>query len=415
MSADDTFFFARQPILDRSGQIVAYELLYRPGNTDKTGHIPQNATAQVVINALNLTGLSNLIQQESKAFINIDEHMLFNDSLLTVPKEHFVLELLETITLDEKVIRRVKEFHRLGFRFALDDIVCTEEIITSITPILPYIDIIKLELPQNIESIEPHIGFFKQNKLTILAEKVETDISHQEMHALGCDLFQGYYFAKPTLISGQKIDTSMSIIFRVVNLLSHNKIDEALNVFEQDVALTIQLLRYMNSAAFSFRSEIKSIRHAIMMLGSSHVKQWLTLMSYAMGSNEGMHSPLLQLAQERSNMMRMLAKRYLRKEFHEDSAFVGLLSVLDALFKKPMDELLKELNIDDHIQHILLHQTGPIGELYQLVLAVEQFDEARVHSLLKRLDIDFKTFVNIITECYRLTQEFNQNLATHEV
>lgn len=408
----NTFFFARQPILDRKGKIVAYELLYRSGDTGCATCLPQNATAQVVINALNLTGLSNLLQNENKAFINIDEQMLFDDTLHSVPKEHFILELLETIAFNDKSLQRIKALHAEGFRFALDDVVCSEEVIASIEPVLPYIDIIKLELPQEAGGLVSHIARFKKMNLTVLAEKVESDECHQMMHALGCDLFQGYYFAKPTVVSGQKLDTSLAVIFRVVALLTQNRIDEALRVFEQDAALTIQLLRYMNSAAFCFRSNIKSIRHAVMLLGSNHLKQWLTLISYAMGSDEGIHSPLLKLAQERSNMMHLLAKECLTHEHHEDAAFIGLLSLLEALFRRPLEEVLKELHIDDHLQGILLYRSGPIGQIFELVLAIEIFEQNEIQGLLQDLKLDFKTFVKIVEESYRITEEFQQCLAS---
>ena len=108
ISSSNTFFLARQPILDRNGRISAYELLYRGSMLNSASGLPKNATQQVVTNALNMTGLGNLLEQGTKAFLNINEEMLFSDILQTIPKSHFVLELLETIKFTDAVIEQVK-------------------------------------------------------------------------------------------------------------------------------------------------------------------------------------------------------------------------------------------------------------------------------------------------------------------
>ena len=38
----------------------------------------------------------------------------------------------------------------------------------------------------------------------------------------------------------------------------------------------MKLLKYLNSAAFAFRNDIESIKHALVLLGENPVKQWAT-------------------------------------------------------------------------------------------------------------------------------------------
>ena len=414
MNASDaeTFFFARQPILDGNGKIKAYELLYRSSHHNSAVDMPRHATETVVINAMNLTGLGNLMEKETKAFINIDAQMLFDDILYTIPKNSFVFELLETIDFTPELIERVRELYETGYRFALDDVVCSKEVIGSIKPLLPYVDIVKLDLPQSLEGVRPYIELFKKMELTILAEKVETQSDFDALRDIGCDLFQGFFFAKPTLISGTKVNPKLALLFHIIGLLSQQKHDEALGVFEQDAALTIQLLRYINSAAFSFKSDIRSVRQAIALLGDTHLRQWLTLMSYAMGSKEGLNSPLLKLAQERANLMRLLAERCLGSNAGDDAAFAGLLSLVDALFQKPLETLLEELHIDQSIIDILLYKSEtPLNDIYRLARCVEVFDHATIAYLIEKIGIPFATFAVLVKESYELTESFNQILA----
>ncbi len=407
----NTFFFARQPILDREGQISAYELLYRSNTLNAATNLPKNATEQVVANALNLTGLGNLIDKGTKAFINIDEHMLFSDILNTIPKSHFIFELLETIDFTDAVIEQVKTLYEEGYTFALDDLICSESTIETIKPVLPFVKIIKLEKGQNTESLRPFIVLFKEMGLSILAEKVQTKEEYTELRELGCDLFQGYFFARPTLISGNKVDPKAALVLHAITLLCQNKIEETLELFAQDAALTLQLLRYINSAAFSFHSDIKSTRQAFTLLGNNPLKQWLTLMSYVISSEDGIYSPLLKLAQERANMMILLSEACIGKGSTEQAGFVGMLSLIDALFQRPMEELLHELHIDVSISDILLRSDNcKIENIYQLVLAVESFDNNRITQILGQLDLDIITFSILVKESYRRSEAFMQTL-----
>lgn len=414
MVIDDknTFFFARQPILNREGRISAYELLYRGSILNAATNLPKNATQQVVTNALNLTGLGNLIEKGTKAYINIDEQMLFSDILPTIPKADFIFELLETVEFTDAVIEQVKTLYEDGYTFALDDVVCSKAIISTLMPVLPYVEIIKLESGQEVHGLKPFIALFKKMKLTVLAEKVETKDEYMAFHELGCDLFQGYFFARPTLISGNKVNTKAALVFHAITLVGQDKIEETLDLFAQDAALTLQLLRYINSAAFSFRSDIKSTRQAITLLGANQLKQWLTLMSYAMGSEEGIHSPLLKLAQERANMMTLISETCIGEQAKEQAGFIGMISLIDALFQRPLNELLDELHIDTAICDILLRTSEcEIGKIYQLVLVIESFDNNEINRILEQLGLDFVTFAGLLEESYRRSEAFMETMS----
>ena len=279
-----SLYFARQPILDINGQTYAYELLYRSSLEQGFARIEdgRSATAQVLVNSLNLIGLKNILGR-ALAFINIDTALLMDDMVFSIPKDKFILEVLETIIITPEVVERIKTLKKHGYHFALDDADCSKEYILNFQPIFEYIDILKLDITLIDEAKLPQfLALFKKFKLKILAEKVETQEEFDRYKAFGCDLFQGFFFARPVIIENRRLDPEQILILDLIRQLTEDDhINDICHTFEQNVALTLQLLRFINSAAFSFRSSIKSIRQAVTLLGPNQLKSWLLLISYA--------------------------------------------------------------------------------------------------------------------------------------
>jgi len=414
-----SLYFARQPILDVKGQTYAYELLYRSSLQQGFAPIEDDraATAQVLVNSLNLIGLESILGN-SFAFINIDESLLMDEMVFSIPKDKFVLEILETVVITEAIIERIIELKEYGYRFALDDVDCSKEYIVNFQPIFKYIDILKLDITIVNEKMLPrYLTLFKQFNLKILAEKVETQEQFDKYKALGCDLFQGFFFARPDIIENKRLDPEQVLIFNLIKKLQfEDTIDEVCHSFEQNVALTLQLLRFINSATFSFRASIKSIRQAIMLLGPNQLKSWLLLISYANSGDgiAGLANPLLHLAQTRSNMMQTIAQSVYKEKctgsLLDRAAFIGLLSLVEPLFQSPMQTILQELNVDNSIMRTLIDHEGEFGTIYQLVCAIELFDTDRVDDLLSVLPIDREEFSKAVEEAYKVTEQFCSSL-----
>jgi c-di-GMP phosphodiesterase len=415
-----SLYFARQPILDLQGNTYAYELLYRSSFEHDFHPIADDrgATAQVLVNTLNLTGLNNILGH-AFAFINIDKELLMDEMIFSIPSDKFVLEILETVTITQPLIDRIIELKDKGYRFALDDADCSKEYILNFQPIFEHIDILKLDITLLKEERLPQfLQLFKKFDLKILAEKVETQEEYEKYKAYGCDYFQGYYFARPDIIENKRLDPEHIVILQMIRQMQIDySIDEISRTFEQNVALTLQLLRFINSAAFSFHSSIKSIRQAIMLLGPNQLKSWLLLISYAkpISGAQGLENPLLKLAQTRSNMMQTLCKAVFKQNCDsvllEKSAFIGLLSLVEALFQSPIQTILKELNVDEEIVQTLILHKGDLGSIYQLVCAVEIFDTQNVDNILNTLSLNRGEFSTAIQDAYEITEKFISDLS----
>jgi len=414
-----SIYFARQPILDVKGHVFAYELLYRNSLSHDFDPIEDNklATAQVLVNTLNLVELKNILGN-ALAFVNIDESLLLDEMILSIPKEKFVLEILESVIITPSIIERVKVLKNLGYRFALDDADCSKEYILNFQPIFEYIDFLKLDISTLVEDQLPQfLAIFEKFNLKILAEKVETQEHFDKYKNLGCHLFQGFFFAKPDIIENRPLDPEQLLLLSIIRRLNNEyDLEEILYMFEQNVALTLQLLRFINSAAFSFRSSIKSIRQSITLLGPNQLRSWLLLISYAnpISGPKGITNPLFHLAQTRANMMQTLCKvaypDHCDKTILEQAAFIGLLSLVEALFQTPIDIILHELNVDQEIIDTLILKKGELGTIYQLVCAIEQFDTEYIESTIKVLSLSYSDFSKAVHEAYEITEKFTSSL-----
>lgn len=414
-------YMARQPILDASGRLYGFELLYRAHLSASSSDFTdgKQATASVLVNTLNLAGTEETLGAEY-AFINVDRDFLLDDSIFSIPKEKFILEIIETVPVDETVLERIKMLKMEGFRFALDDVDLSDECLLNFGTLISLIDIVKLDLPHLDESrLEPFIARCRRGRIKLLAEKVETFAQYEHYKSLGCNYFQGYFFAKPDIIENKKLEPERFILLELIGQLQGElDIQKTVKIFEQNAALTFQLLRYINSAFFSLRRPVKSIRQAVLFLGQTQLRNWLLLLAYAHPDQEkkGYQDTLLYLTHTRAAMMqqfcRLLHQNLCDHEMLDKATFIGLLSLAEPLFDTSMDLILGALNLDEEIVASLTRYEGSAGHLLELVLAVEQDDRESVDALLAPFAVDTAALNEAIQQAYAAAGEHFSIIST---
>ncbi len=404
------FYIAKQPIVNLKEETFGYELLFRA--LDDTGQLKAVfkdellATAKVLVNALNHFGMHSLVD-DNLAFVNIDQEFLLDPIILNIPKERFVLEILEDIVVDERTINRIKQLKEIGYYFALDDAHCNDGFIERFTPIFPYMDILKLDVSLIKENtLEKHLDHFKKYDFKMLAEKVETKEDFEKYKSYGCELFQGYFFAKPSIVQKESIDPAYKKIFQLINLLDneYTEMKDIVLELETEIELTIQLLRFINSGYVGLRKDVKSVQQVVMMLGKKPLKQWLLLIAFSKsmeGEAKMTKNPMLELAQNRSKIMAELAKKMRSTSYDShEASFVGILSLVDALLRVPIDIVLNEINVDADVKEALLKRSGELGKLLDLVVAIEKFDMTKTDTLLDELRITNIELSDILQKSY---------------
>jgi len=377
-------FLGRQPILDRRQELYAFELLYRSGTRNAAVFDDEiRATATVITNAFNELGVESVLGRY-RGFINLTEALLLSDMIELLPRDRVVLEVLETVRPSPTVAARCAQLHDLGFSLALDDVSSVDK---TFEPLLPAVEFIKIDLKKTAPgALREIVRHFKARGMALLAEKVDSRTQAAECLALGFDYFQGYFFAKPEIISGKKLSQSEMTLLDVLGLVltdaDQAAIEEAL---KRDAGLTMSLLRLANSVASGLRQHAATIGSAIMLLGRRQLQRWLQLLLYASDPGRNLPTPLMQLAATRGRMMELLLPHAAGHD-GEDLAFItGIMSLMDTLLKQPLAEIVASLPVPPDVRQALLERGGRLGALLALCERLEEGDSARISRALALL------------------------------
>jgi len=372
--APQDIFIGRQPILDRDQQLYAYELLFRRGtqnSADVTDDL--SATATVLSHAFTELGLEAALGPYL-GFVNLDARMLMSDILELLPREKFVLEVLETVEITPEVVARCRELKALGYTLALDDFVRLEE---QHRPLLGMADIVKVDLMgMDDAAVRQAVQALRPWPVRLLAEKVDNEAQARFCRELGFSLFQGYYFAKPAIIAGKKLSHSELSLIRLLGLvLDDSDTTELEGVFKHEPGLTLNLMRLTNSAASGLRQKITSLRHAITVLGRRQLQRWLQLLLYTNPSGGGA-TPLLQLAATRGRFLELLAGDLMgaSRDFEDRAFMTGIMSLMPALLHVPIGEVMATLNVAPEVREALERRDGVLGKMLQLAEKQEEGD-----------------------------------------
>ncbi len=366
----ENLFVARQPIYDKKLAVVGYELLYRSGDMQEAVFEDGDlASCETILNSFMHIGIDNLTGS-SLAFINYPKEFIINESLTAMFKEQSVLEILEDVEPTPEVIEGIKRLKTEGYRIALDDFKYAEDrqAFVDLADFIK-IDVIANDKQQIIQELEHLSGF--QGK--IIAEKVETQELQTMCEELGFDYFQGFFFCKPQLVKQKHIPANKAVVLNLLNKVQNPELDydEFETILAQDVSLSYKLLRYINSAMFSLRREVDSIKDAVVLLGQNNVRKWISLilMSKVVDSKP---DELIVTALVRGKMCELLAEK-IHPEVKPQMFIIGLFSVLDALMDSPMIDLLDTVILSVPIKMALLDKAGMQGKIYEMVLDYEHF------------------------------------------
>lgn len=370
--AAEQLFLGRQPILDRDQQLVAYELLFRTGSRNVAEFTDGvQATATVIANAFSELGVEAALGK-CRGFINVDEHFLFSDMLELLPRHCVVLEILETVPPTPAVIERCKALKAAGYTLALDDVI---QLQPEFVELLSLVEIVKVDIQplSHIELMQLVMKLKPMGK-QLLAEKVDSREQMDQCMKLGFSLFQGYYFAKPTIIAGRKLDHSQLALMKLMGLLLGDADTAELEIaLKPEPGLTVNLLRMTNSVGSRTSETITSLRHAIAVLGRRQLQRWLQLLVFASGSRQGTTNPLLLMAATRGRLMELLAceMRTSDEAFADQAFMAGIMSLMPALIGLPIGEIIAPLGLNSALCKALCEGDGPLGDLLRLAESSE--------------------------------------------
>lgn len=367
-------FIGRQPILDREQLTVGYELLFRSSHdNDAQVTNARAATADVVCKAFGQLGFATALG-DRRAFINVDSEFVFDDAVELLPADTTVLELARIDAVRPDVVARCIALRQHGYEFSVTGIAEDYDELSPMLELASYARIDVIEHPP--EALTKRIQRLRTPTRKLIASRVETLETKKAALDAGFDLFQGFYFARPIIIEGRKLDASTHTLIRLINLVNDDadtaRIETA---FKSEPALSINLLRLVNSVGMGLANKVTSIRQAVTVIGRKQLLRWLQLLLFSHGSDKGgiAANPLMQWAAMRGCFMELLAGRSRPSDrVLRDQAFlVGIMSLMPTALGMPMDEILKQIALVPDVHAALSKREGTLGMLLELT---ERYD-----------------------------------------
>ena len=403
-------FIGRQAILDQQKKVYAYEILFRSGlknafDPNLDGNI---ATQSVMVNAMLDFGMNKLVS-DKRAFINFTEQNLLTRAPKLLPSENVVVEILETVQPTPEILQVVQELKEAGYKIALDDFV----LLPGYEPLIEMADIIKVDFrittdPEERKSMREILP----KHVRLLAEKIETEEEFQQALEYGYVLFQGYFFCKPAVLHQKRLTSNALSKIRLLREVNRQNVDFSAitGVISSDTNLVHKLLTYINSAGIGLTNHVSNLKQATVLLGTSGVLRWVTLVSLQTFS-EDKPPELFTLSLLRAKFCELIAQSLKRPGLTPDTGFLlGMFSLLDVLLSLPMEDVLKEVALADDINAALLGEDNDLRRLLDLVIAYEKGDWDAVITCSDRLNLpadQLKPTYDNVLEWYNVLQSIS--------
>lgn len=396
---------ARQPIFDKTRNVVAYELLFRSSMSNSySGGDGDQATTDVIVASFLSIGM-DVVTGGKKALINFTDNLLKSKVAHLLPCDILAVEILETVEPEPEIIAACQELKKDGYTIVLDDFVFHPRF----APLIELADIIKIDFiatsPLERKSI---VQRFAQTKIKFLAEKVETQAEFEEAVQCGYSYFQGYFFSKPIIIARKDIPASKLSYLKLLQEIKRAdmNITHIEETIKREISFSYRLLKYINSSAFAFRQEIRSIRQAVSLLGQRDLLKWVSL--NAMCCIQDDKPPeLITTAVIRAYFGELIAVRLGKQPIASDVFLMGLFSMIDAILDSSLATLLEELPVSREVKVALLGGEGFFHDIYQLTVSYERADWTTVFQYAKKLGLSNDELPDLYLKTLAWAHEFS--------
>lgn len=398
-------YIGRQPVVTERGALAYYDLFSSIQNVNA------QATATLINNLQSSFGIDRILGRRI-GLIRVDHRFVFHGLLSLLPKERVIYSLLEESIIDEVLCAQLEELKNQGYRFALNDFAFTPENVEKFAPIFPYVECIKIDVPRSKEIQRDEVEALKAQGLTVIGSKIESHDMHAECVAKGFTYFQGYFISKPKTLENPSFSLDHGAVMQLWNMLqSDAEIDELVRAFELNHMISLKLIRFINSAGFSLKNPVSSVRNVLTLMGREPLSQWIMMLLFSetQGSDEN-SIPLMLMVVNRTELMTQLLELIRPKATKGEKAtayFVGMLSLIHLLFHIPHREILRRLNVAPEIERALFEGDGFYGELLTMVRSIEMLDSEGIELFLKKHDLEYASLEPLIASAMEKVNQFD--------
>ena len=396
-------FAARLPILTRDEKVFGYKLLFRAGLNNCFPQVEGDVASRGVIDMSSLIGLATL-SNGLPAFIVTTREILIGDYLALLPPDKVIAEIPDSVAMDAESVRACKKLKESGCGLALSNFRNNDprEELEAIA------DYVKIDLKgPALAEISSLTQRFRTRGPRLIAEKVETRDDFEFAKSEGFSYFEGYFFRKPEMMRARGAQSYRTVYLRLLGAISRPNLDwkELEQIIKSDPMLYYRLLRYLNSALFGLRSEVKNIGQALTILGENEIRRWCRL-SGMLELSRNKPSDLALASLVRARFAESIGTRV---DYGDADLFqMGLLSLMDAILEIQMKEVLEGLPLEENSKTVLLENKGPLAPVYDLMLAMEAGIWPKIEALSSQLGID----QDFIAKSYWDAMDWAQSIVT---
>ncbi|MEP7363770.1 MAG: HDOD domain-containing protein [Acidobacteriota bacterium] len=371
-------FVGRQPILDDKMSTRAYELLFRESNSGGAPSQLDGATSRMISHVFISMGVDHVLGN-LPGFLNVDRETLLDGTCELLPPQQIVIELLETIEPDDEVVQACVRLRNKGFLLALDDFIPSD----GWKKILPLASVVKVDFramaPDQLYQVRtewdaPHIRF--------LAEKVETREEFAHAQKLGFSLFQGYFFARPVILSKREMPGHKMHCLRILAEARREEMrfEKLAQMIKTEISLSRRLLKFINSPLFDWLTPVTTIERALANLGEEGTQRWLSIALLPQLS-DGQSDHLWMMSLARARFCESVARESSNATRQGDMFLMGLFSLLDTMLGMPIEEATESLGMADDVRHFLCGKslrTSLPARIWAALEACESVDSAKI-------------------------------------
>jgi EAL and modified HD-GYP domain-containing signal transduction protein len=406
-------YVARQAIYNVDKRVFAYELLFRDGDSNCFPDMsPDEATSSMIANSHLTVGIED-ITFNKPAFINFHKDTLLYRFPSTLDPLSVVIEIVETVEVNDELVQACKHIRDLGYQLALDDY----DFASRWDIFLPFVDFIKVE----VEEIEKQgaaavtkIQALNAQGIKIIAEKVETHEQFERFKNMGVKLFQGYFLARPEMIRHRDLNASLHSVTELVGLSHSSNFDtkEVVKVIERDVGLSYKLMRFINNPMINKRQKIESLQHAINYMGHVEIKKFIALLALANMRGEKPTELLIQ-SLVRARFCSLMSIELELPENPPTSFILGLFSMLDALLDQPMEGLAEKLPVGEELRDALCRKNvdSTMGLQMRACIAFEEANWDEIDYIALQFDLTGARLYTLYYEAMHWAESMNSSIS----
>lgn len=395
-----TKYIVRQPIKDLQGTILGYEIRYTGENYGYNEETGQDfMAAETIYNFLTQAGDRTL--KGGLNFMTFTTNLLMKNTPKLFAPEDLVIEVSESAIIHPLAMRFLERYHQEGYAIAVKDFQFAPRYISN----LRHFDYVMVDLHHaEDDSVKRLTEMVHSMGKKCVVTGVDDEELYQKAFILGADAMSGRYAAEQMFTAVHSSSYLQSNFFRLLVAITKDEpeVGEIEQIISMDASLTYSLLRIVNSAYFALRNRATNVHQAVTILGLGQLRQWIYLMgcSNEKGELDENQEEMLKLSFTRASFASELMRYAKNMPINRNDAYLmGMFSTLQFLIAAPLEDILAEVAISEHVKAALLNHEGRCGMLYDLILAYERADWSAINRLGEELGLPMDRLPEIYFQC----------------